>query len=158
MYEFGNTTCTAKQHCLNRTWFDHLTGFAKDSGAALVFGLNIDPTVDGHWDPTNAEELITYAIANDVSFYGFELGNEQNAGTETGLGKTADEEVRDFGILQALLEKLYPDAATRPKLIGPDTHGFHDFPLDEAKLNFLIDFVAGCRANNITLHAATHHE
>jgi hypothetical protein len=71
-------------HCMNATWFDNFMQFAKASGAKLVFGLNIDRRVGdrgeggpdrsgGAWDPSQAKSLIAYAIAQNYSFYGFEV-------------------------------------------------------------------------------------
>ena len=47
----------------------------------------------------------------------FELGNEQNTNYSPTLMAA------NFKVLSDLLVKLYPAAASRPKIIGPDVHG-----------------------------------
>jgi len=63
-------------------------------------------------------------------------------------------------VLQQLLIELFPDAASRPKIVGPDPHGWHDAPDPEgdSKLEFLRNFTAECRALGVELFAITHHE
>lgn len=148
----------AHGRCLNRTWVDNLAGFAAASDAKLVFGLNICvPNCSGVWDPVEAKALLTYMRSQNYTIFGVELGNEQNT------HYTPLEAVQNFAVLQTLLTELYPDAATRPKLIGPDVHGFHHDPFadrgdDGVKLKYLHDFAATAVAQNLPLHAATHHE
>ena len=66
----------------------------------------------------------------------------------------------DFLVLQQLLIELFPDAASRPKIVGPDPHGWHDAPDPEGdpKLEFLRNFTAECQALGVELFAVTHHE
>ena len=63
-------------------------------------------------------------------------------------------------MLQQLLIELFPDAASRPKIVGPDPHGWHDAPDPEGdpKLEFLRNFTAECQALGVELFAVTHHE
>jgi hypothetical protein len=63
--------------CLNRTMFDSLMGFVSASGGRLVFGLNVMKRnqTTGAWDPTNARQLLEYAVSRAYKFYGLELGN-----------------------------------------------------------------------------------
>jgi hypothetical protein len=114
-YAFGNTTCGSSP-CLNQSWFDNLMNFANDAGAPVVFGLSIKPRTSGGnggsvWDPTNARQLLQYAIQAGYTFYGFELGNEQNDAYHP------EQEATDFAILQELLVSLWPSAASRPKVL-----------------------------------------
>ena len=153
------------ERCLNRTWVDNLCGFAKASGAKLVFGLNIwvcensthYPPCEGQaWDPSDARALIAYLIQAKHEIFGYELGNEQNT------HYTPDQAAHSFAILSKLLVQMYPDASTRPKIIGPDVHGFHGDPLTSApekpKLKYLQEFGPSCEAAGVPLHAMTHHE
>ena len=152
----GNTCVKGASRCLNRTWFDNLMGFAKASHAPIVFGLNILAGAGTRWDSSDARALITYAIHANYSFYGFELGNEQDRHF------TAREEAEAFDTLRQLLVELFPDASSRPKIIGCDQHGFHHPPSqnpdDEGKLVFMSDFAANCSEIGVPLHAMTHHE
>lgn len=53
------------------------------------------------------------------------------------------------------------EPAARPKLIGPDPHGFHSAPMDAAdakKLEYLRDFALYAKALHIPMFALTHHE
>ena len=63
--------------------------------------------------------------------------------------------------LSKLIDELYPDENNRPKLIGPDVHGFHD-PIEESdgkeKLTYMVDFADNCSELGLKLHALTHHE
>ena len=64
-------------------------------------------------------------------------------------------------MLHQLLIELFPVASSRPKIIGPDIHGFHSgsFGLsDNEKLNFLVQFAQNCSKLGVPLHALTHHE
>jgi hypothetical protein len=147
--------CEGADRCLNRTHFDKLMNFASDTGANIVFGLNIDPGENHTWDSAQARSLIQYAISKGHTFYGFELGNEQNN------AYTAKEEAVCFRVLADLLKELYPDKATRPKLIGPDVHGLKtdqdSLPTGE-KLRFVGDFGEAAAKSGVLLHALTHHE
>jgi hypothetical protein len=75
---------------------------------------------------------------------------------------TAAQTAANFRILSELLASLWPLASTRPKIIGPDVHGFHGDPrtssTDGRKLQYLADFVRNCSHLHVGLHAATHHE
>merc|ERR1712100_369375 len=79
------------------------------------------------------------------------MGNEQDN------KYSADDEAADFAVLRDLLLEQYPDASTRPKILGPDVHGFHT-GADEKRLNFLHEFVEECQELDVPLHAVTHHE
>ena len=124
----GNKCVVGSPRCLNRTWVDNLVHFAKASRARLVFGLNVctcknmqrnDPkSCHGQpWDPTESTVLLEYMIAANHTVFGFELGNEQNTNYSPTLMAA------NFKVLSDLLVKLYPAAASRPKIIGPDVHG-----------------------------------
>ena len=160
--------------CMNRTWVDNLCGFAKHAGAKLVWGLNIwvcdnhtknGPAVDNQnkppcvgqaWDTGEARALMAYLIKAKHEVYGYELGNEQNT------HYTPDRAAQNFLILSNLLTEMYPDATTRPKIVGPDVHGFHGDPLtsgpEKPKLEYLNQFGPSCKAHGVPLHAMTHHE
>ena len=160
----GNRCAPGSRRCLNRTWTDNLANFAKKSGAKLVFGLNvfICPGATGRdckgqtWDPTEAKALMQYLIKANHTIYGFELGNEQN--TNYLPHKAAS----NFKILSDLLAELWPNASNRPKVIGPDVHGFHGDPRTSApekpKLKYLREFAPNCSLLGVPLHAVTHHE
>jgi hypothetical protein len=120
----GNKCRSGRQAlCVNRTQFDNLHSFAEAAGAKLVFGLAMpghgEPGRQSSWNSSDARALISYAISTNRSIYGFELGNEQ-----CGVF-TAAETAQNFAALGGLLAEMYPTAATRPRLLGPDPWGFH---------------------------------
>jgi heparanase 1 len=156
---------SGSERCLNRTWVDHLANFAQRSGAKLVFGLNmaVCDSSEGSgncfgepWAAGEAKILMEYLIQANHSVFGFELGNEMDE------HYTASQTAANFRALSDLLTQLWPQTGSRPKLIGPDVHGFHSDPLtstaDGRKLEFLVDFVRNCSRLHVPLHAATHHE
>lgn len=104
------------------------------------------------WDPSNAEALLSWTIAAglDHMLFGLELGNEQNT------QYTAEQMSANFAVLHNLTTRLWPDAATRPKLLGPDPHSLHE--PSGAQLAWLAAFVQHCEALGVPLHGATHHE
>lgn len=125
-YEFGNTSCAglpSGQYCLNVTWWNNLVGLAAEGNLSMVFGLNIMKRVDNRWDPTNTRELLTYAIERNQTLFGLELGNEQNTKLST------QQAAADFATLHRLLQELYPNAANRPRIVGPDIHSFKGWRL-----------------------------
>jgi heparanase 1 len=142
---------------MNRTWFDNLMNFASDSTAKIVFGINIEPkTKSGGWDPAQARSVMEYAIKKGHTFFGFELGNEQN-------GNYTPEQATDaFETLASLLVELWPAAESRPKIIGPDIHGFHQDPAIDKKdaglLQYLGEFAETAAKRGVPMHAITHHE
>jgi hypothetical protein len=75
------------------------------------------------WDSTNAEAFILDNIAKGYQIYGYELGNEPGCWGSHGGAVPARVHAEDFGVLQGVLARAYPDPATRPLVIGPDTTG-----------------------------------
>ena len=64
-------------------------------------------------------------------------------------------------MLHQLLCELFPTEASRPKIIGPDIHGFHNGVFgasDYKKLDFMVQFANNCSRLGVPLHAITHHE
>jgi hypothetical protein len=71
----------------------------------------------------------------------------------------ASSEAADFLVLQRLLTELFPSAESRPKIVGPDPHGWHGAPKPgDEKLTFLNEFASECRRLGVELFALTHHE
>eukprot|EP00730_Choanoeca_flexa_P019632 TRINITY_DN9598_c0_g1_i2.p1 TRINITY_DN9598_c0_g1~~TRINITY_DN9598_c0_g1_i2.p1 ORF type:complete len:595 (+),score=113.64 TRINITY_DN9598_c0_g1_i2:94-1785(+) len=156
VYAFGNSSCRTGT-CLNASWFDNLMDFASAADTPVVFGLNIQyrsSLANGNsvWDPTNARQLLQYALQKNYTFYGFELGNEQNNAL------SAEQEASDFAVLQALLVELWHDKNTRPKIFGPDPHSMRTGRDPPKTVPFLRDFASNCSAKGVDLYALTHHE
>jgi len=157
LYNYLNVSAcpssTSLSHeCLNQTQYDSLATFAAAANADMVYGLNLNlRDSDGHWDVSDAEQLIIYANAKGYKFYAFQLGNEENE-KYTGAQVAAD-----FAILQTLLIKHWPDASTRPHIIGPSPHSFKQTGPD-SKLEWIADFEDGCKKLGVDLFAMSHHE
>ena len=83
-------------------------------------------------------------------------GNEQNGGW------TPEQATAAFKTLATLLAELWPSADNRPKIIGPDIHGFHNDPatskVDGTKLEYLAEFGETAVKAGVPIHALTHHE
>jgi heparanase len=141
--------------CLNQTWLDALYSLSSASNSPLIFGVNIHPAnasspPTGVWDPTNAAALLQYMRSSGRPLFALELGNEQNT------IMTAQEQAYALYNLSSLLDQVYGSDPTRPFLVGPDTHSFHDNDSGAVKgLQYLQDFTT--LAGPI-LKAVTHHE
>lgn len=84
--------------------------------------------------------------------FGFELGNEQNSKYD------GDTTAKNFKILQELVDELWPGNVTKPKLIGPDPHSLKQDGPEKAILDWIRDFLQGCKEHSVDLYAMTHHE
>jgi hypothetical protein len=172
-YDAPPGTCSAKgnqdrgpplppgYNCLNASHFADFFGMANRSGAQLIFGLSFDKVtacVEHQkyvWNSSNAVAWIKHMQAAGQDVWGYELGNEVN---NQGVRPDGSPDRHNCSILpqsqadaiESLaqeLEKLYPDAATRPRLIGPDTgYANPQFWLNQT-----------LRAVGHRLHAVTHH-
>jgi len=60
--------------------------------------------------------MMKYASGKGYIIYGFELGNED----QSQVDEHPDIYAQDFGTLNTLVTKYWPDANIRPKLYGPD--------------------------------------
>ena len=165
----SNFSCEASafaSHCMNASKFESLVELGLVSGGKLVFGLNIQPQANGTWDPTQARAMMEYGIAKYGPgwVYGFELGNEQNKKSAAQVagppGFTARAAVECFAVLRDLLRELWPDPGSRPVIIGPDVHGFHNgigVPTN-VRTTYMIEFARIAEELGVPMFALTHHE
>jgi heparanase 1 len=152
--------CPPHGRCFNVSHFTRFMNFAVAAGSRLVFGLNMNPrNSTGFWDDTQARAIIVYAQVHGFGdiFWGFELGNEVTG------EYTPRKYAQNLLVLQALLVDLFPDAASRPKVVGPDIilRAFKDpntTVSNNAALRYLAEFAANCSALGVDLYAVTHHE
>jgi len=102
------------------------------------------------WDPSNARAMLRWVLDHGYGdlIHGLGLGNEVN--TMYSPAKMA----ANFGILHNLTLELWPHAASRPKLFGPDPHSYHHVDID----SYMADFVSECEKAGVPLYGATHHE
>lgn len=79
--------------------------------------------MEGKWDPRNAFDMIKYTASKGYHIDSYELGNEL-CGSGVGLRVDAEQYGKDMTVVKKIIKILYPDSASRPKLLGPG--GFYD--------------------------------
>ena len=138
--------------CLNTTHWNSLYNWANASGTEFIFGISYDFVAACAeksayvWKPDQAVSMVRYIQSQNQTIWGFELGNEVN-NRQKSCNTTGGQQAAAFKLFQSdVLDKLYPDEASRPRLIGPDV-GFLDPEL------FLGDFLG----NFSDLYAVTYH-
>lgn len=119
--------------CLPMDRWDLINKFFNETGAKITFGLNAlvgrrkagggDSLMVGEWNPKNAHDLIRYTASKGYKIDSYELGNEL-CGSGVAARIEAGQYGRDIVVLKKLVQELYPDPATRPKVLGPA--GFYD--------------------------------
>ena len=163
--------------CLNATMADGLLALADAASARLVFGLSINNVgcprdANYHtclqqpgrqwgnvssWNSTNAEAMVRFLAARGQPF-AFELGNEENAHWPL-RGLSPEQEAQSFQKLSRIIEQVYPDATSRPRLIGPDAD-YQDSSAAQALLykRWAVEFLGNVSERKVPLYAATLHE
>lgn len=138
--------------CLNTTHWNSLYNWANASGTEFIFGISYDFVAACAqksayvWKPDQAISMVKYIQSQKQTIWGFELGNEVN-NRQKSCNTTGGQQAAAFKLFKSeVLDKLYPDEASRPHLIGPDV-GFLDPEL------FLGDFLG----NFSDLYAVTYH-
>ncbi|KAJ9187423.1 hypothetical protein P3X46_002879 [Hevea brasiliensis] len=120
--------------CLTMERWDQLNHFSNQTRAKITFGLNAlvgrkRPAENGSilwvgaWNPQNALAFMKYSISKGYQIDSYELGNELcSNGVDAKVG--AERYGKDMIVLKKLVQKLYPDPRTQPKVLGPG--GFFD--------------------------------
>jgi heparanase 1 len=121
-------------YCMTTSRWDEVLGFAKETGVDVAFTVNVmygrnctvrckkQPCAGGNtgygtcspWDPSNALALLKYTAQKGLHIGGFEVGNEK----EHVL--TPADYASCMQIMRKAIDSLWPDATSRPLLIGPD--------------------------------------
>ncbi|CAJ2648090.1 unnamed protein product [Trifolium pratense] len=114
--------------CLPQNRWDRVNDFFNKSGVKLTFGLNAligkkNSKEDklnymGNWNPLNAITLMKYTILKGYKIDSYELGNEL---CSEGVSARIDsvQYAKDITKLRFIINKLYPNVTTRPKVLGP---------------------------------------
>ncbi|KAK7307068.1 hypothetical protein VNO77_39803 [Canavalia gladiata] len=114
--------------CLTKKKWDQIHEFVSKTGVKLTFGLNAligkrNSKEDklnwvGNWNPLNAISLMRYTVSKGYKIDSYELGNELCSG---GVAARIDsvQYARDITVLRVIVNFLYPNPHTRPKVLGP---------------------------------------
>ena len=145
--------------CLNQSHWDQLYGLAEASGTKFIFGVSYDmSTAQLHgaayvWNSSNAELQLRSIAKKNQEIFAFELGNEVN-NRKVKYNLTAKSQAAAMRALSAVVDTVWPDPKSRPRLIGPDS-GYLN-PQDW--LTAYLDAVAAFDPPmSQPLHAVTHH-
>ncbi|KAI3452890.1 hypothetical protein Pfo_009553 [Paulownia fortunei] len=113
--------------------WDLMNKLFSETGAQITFGLNAlvgrkkskddDSLMVGDWNPKNAHDFMKYTAFKGYKIDSYELGNEL-CGSGVSARIEAEQYGRDVIVLKKLVQELYPDPATQPKVLGPA--GFYD--------------------------------
>ncbi|KAF7827997.1 heparanase-like protein 2 [Senna tora] len=140
VYQFGRTTkCPQFQKeedglfgfslgCLPQDRWDQIHNFFNKTGVKLTFGLNAligkkksqeDPILwKGDWNTLNAASLMAYTASKGYKIDSYELGNELSAEGVSARIESV-QYAKDITKLRQLVNFFYPNATTRPKVLGP---------------------------------------
>ncbi|KAG8383051.1 hypothetical protein BUALT_Bualt05G0144300 [Buddleja alternifolia] len=101
--------------------------------ARITFGLNAltgrkkskddHSLMIGDWNPKNAYDFMNYTASKGYKIDSYELGNEL-CGNGVAARIEAEQYGKDVIVLKKLVQELYPDPITQPKVLGPA--GFYD--------------------------------
>ena len=126
VYDMGNAggyeECTCGHHpshgvCkLSAGYWDSVLDYVNSTDVQLLFGL--DPNEHYTKNATNGISLIEYTAKGKFSesVYAYSWGNEQ-----TGDATLANDYLDKMTLVRAALNAAYPDAKSRPLLVGADT-------------------------------------
>lgn len=130
-YETPGSSCptnlpTNLTFCLNMTRWKAINDFASATGNKLAFGLNamagrsngfpFKPVNNRSWDSTNTRAFLEYSKAAGITPYAFEFGNE----LAPFVG--ASQYAKDVLVLRDLINSIWTDPASRPKLVTNDAN------------------------------------
>ena len=115
------TDFVANTSGLSFTFLNELDGRTCHTQDEPIFKHNASACV-GDWDPSNTIEFLQYIKHNGLTsgLVALELGNELTRMQRGWKGAlTINQTIRDLHALSAVLDKVWPDARSRPKLMGP---------------------------------------
>jgi hypothetical protein len=123
-YGVGNGTCPSvlrgRDVCLNTSHWERLNRFAKNTGVRLIWGLNPNAP------PESIRSLLAYSKAQNFSIAALEPGNEDwGSGRESWRSSSF---VSHFAAVVRVIKEVYPDPATRPRMVGPDMQSTSSLP------------------------------
>ncbi|KAM7266897.1 hypothetical protein ACFE04_009063 [Oxalis oulophora] len=127
-----------EEGCLPMARWDALNAFFKESGANIVFGLNVlagktqimkggQRYAEGPWNSTNAESFIRYTVNKNYTIRGWELGNEVSGPRGIGITVKALPYAEDTIKLRKIVEDAYKNVSPKPLIIEPGGFFNHDW-------------------------------
>lgn len=144
---------------VDEAYWDDMVALLQQTHCKLVWDLNALSMrlPDGSWNFTNAEALLRRVARTGQRLYGVQLGNEPGHWWSRHYpnGTWADRLGQDVVMLRGLLRDIFPDAALRPKIMGPDVcMGGMNNTSPCANITFFQDFVkaSGDSVDAITVH------
>ncbi|KAL1320518.1 hypothetical protein AAHE18_14G061500 [Arachis hypogaea] len=114
--------------CLPRKRWDEVNHFFNKTGVKFTFGLNAligkknskedQLNWKGDWNPNNAISLMKYTVSKGYNIDSYEFGNEL---CSEGVSARIDsvQYAKDITKLRHIVNSLYSNATTRPKVMGP---------------------------------------
>jgi len=113
----------------------------------MVWGLPYTKYPNASLDYSQGQEaLMKYASSKGYVIWGFELGNED----QSQVDNHPDIYAADFGTLNTLATKYWPDTSIRPKLYGPDPQNGANWGLQQ--------FLIQTTNQNVPMVGITSHE
>ncbi|CAN1313946.1 Heparanase-like protein 2 [Linum perenne] len=116
--------------------WDELNEFFSKTNAKVIFGLNEltgkrkeNPNTTnmiGDWDPKNSRDLMSYTLQKGYKIDAYELGNEL-CGDGVDAKIAPEQYAKDTIQLRKILNELYPDPKSRPKVLAPGGFFFKDW-------------------------------
>jgi len=108
--------------CLNMERWHEINEFAQKLGLKISFGLNAlyhrgGPTTKMNF--TNVFNFLQYTAAKGYPIYAFQFGNELGNGVPR---VAAPQLASDTCVIRGYINHLWPNPATRPLLVGPDSN------------------------------------
>ncbi|KAJ7953888.1 Heparanase-like protein [Quillaja saponaria] len=144
------------QGCLQMERWDELNDLFSKTGVKLTFGLNAlfgkTPSKQdkvlwvGDWNPQNTLDFMEYTLSKGYKIDSYELGNEL---CSEGVSAKIESEqyAKDFLRLKEIVYQFYPNASTRPKLLGPA--GFYGKDWFNSFLKYTGPGVVDCLTHHI---------
>ena len=126
--EEGDDTVYSQQIRVDSVYWDQLMVYTQATGCKLVWdlcALSLRTEPDNQWDSANAEKLFAHMAAAGQNLYGFQFGNEPGHYYTRHYpdGPDGVQLGADLVVLGGLMEKYFPEEASRPRLFGPDNCG-----------------------------------
>ncbi|KAK4479814.1 hypothetical protein RD792_015352 [Penstemon davidsonii] len=119
--------------CFHMERWDQMNKLFNDTGAKITFGLNaligrkkskdVDLLMVGDWYSKNSHDFMKYTASKGYKIDSYELGNEL-CGSGVSAKIDAEQYGKDIVELKRLVQDVYPDPSTQPKVLGPA--GFYD--------------------------------